>query len=413
MRILLVSQCHPDMPHVCGQRTARFAEALAKNGHKVVLLTETLNRHPTGPKPETVAHKLQAYMDDKTRRVFHLACPPSCDPFLHGVRDGTFPFWARAGVIALRYFFSSSVFTDWRAGSRPYWPVLANVFQPEVCWGTFGNTEALFQARAVAQLAKCPWIMDIKDSWTNFLPEKLQAKLTERFSGAHGITALSQAHADEAQRLWPHLTPQVIYSGIPEHFLNPPDVVPPKDRFCVTLAGAVYEQASLDTFAKAFHIWLLGLDRSLRVGVHFSYVGTDHERVRRAFERVLGRCTSSVRPPVALEEMSALLRSSHLNVYLRSATSLWHHKIFEYLSVDRPFMVFPEEIPEAYTIVADVGGRMMSCADEASVIKALTEAWSQRDVLTPSVNYERLSDYTWAAQAKHMTAFFRKVTKSK
>ena len=52
MRAVFINHCHPEIDHVCGMRAGRFAEAMVANGHKIVLLTQTLHKNNDSFPPE-------------------------------------------------------------------------------------------------------------------------------------------------------------------------------------------------------------------------------------------------------------------------------------------------------------------------------------------------------------------------
>ena len=65
---------------------------------------------------------------------------------------------------------------------RGVWAPLASAFRPEVAWGIFGNTDAWAIAQGIAREAGCPWVRDIKDQWTAFIPAPLQRLVAARYA---------------------------------------------------------------------------------------------------------------------------------------------------------------------------------------------------------------------------------------
>ena len=148
-------------------------------GVQVVLLTAALDGAPPERGADGLAERLA---DHDWAQPFHLACYPKPSRALDLLRGGGIPWPLRQVCTGGYYLATGGMFTDWREGSRPFWPVLAKTFRPDTVWGVFGNTDAWVIARAIARIANCPWVADVKGHWSTFIPTPLRALLARRFS---------------------------------------------------------------------------------------------------------------------------------------------------------------------------------------------------------------------------------------
>ncbi len=397
LRILAVNHHHPQAPVIGAVRVARFAKALAERGHRVVLLTGALGSADSGADPAGIAEALAAH---DWGRPFHLACPPRPAPLLAAAREGRLPRPLRRLVLAGHYLGHGGVFSDWRRGSMPYWSVLAQVFRPEVAWGTFGNTDAWAIAQGVARQSHCPWVMDIKDVWDAFVPCPVSALVARRFADAAACTGLSQGHLDQSGRRFA-IPKTAVYSGIPDELLVP---TAPSMPFRITITGSSY--GWLEGMMAGVGRFLEGLPREQRGEIVLTYAGGEHELVRRMAEGLEGRCGLDIRPFIALADLAGLQRQAFLNLYGRvvGQPGWFHHKLFELLSADRPIATFPTETPEAVDIASACGGDLSLCPDPPALAQALERAWRQRRPQGGGVDRGALAGYTWGAQAARLEA---------
>lgn len=388
MRLLFVNHCHPDTPHVCATRLREFAAACAQAGHQVLLLTESLPDRASSHAPGALA---EALADHDWSRPFHLACAPIPGRLVAALREGRVPRLLRRPLLAAAYATRSGLFTDWRDGSRSYWPVLAKHFRPERCWATFGNTDALAIARGVARLAGCPWLVDVKDPWSVFIPPPLRRLLAGRFRDAAGFTALSDQHGAEV-RHWFGRAAVTVYSGIDETFLPPPPPPPPASGATrLLVVGGLYD----DDHLAALLDGIVGWRHSPLI---VSYAGGEAVR----FHAAAARLGVAVETPgwLDLAELRALAADSVAVLYVRNAAALYQHKLVELLALDRPVLCLPEEAPEALAITERLGAAFRSCADAGALARGLAELVGR----PVAVDRDVLAEYTWAAQARRLLA---------
>lgn len=398
MRLLFVNHCHPETPHVCGTRAARFAEACAGAGAQVVLLTQTLEDRPAEHRPQDLAARLAAH---DWSRPFLLACEPRPDPLLERFRDGTLPVVARKGLAAAYYLAMGGVFTDWRAGSRPYWPVLAETFRPRAVWASFGNTDALAIGRAVARRSRCPWVMDVKDPWSVFIPGPVRALTARRFNDAAAVTALSPDHARDAAR-WFSKPATVVYSGIGEDLLTQdmPDR-PPGGPHRLLLMGGLYGQAGLEALLAGIEQWRLARHPD---AVELVYAGGEQARILETAARVAPGLPVEALGYLSLGRIRELAAGCRATLYVRAPRALFQHKLFELVSLARPILCLPPECDDARALAAELGARLFDCAQPGDVAAAL-------DACPAACPPDRqaLARYGWDAQARVLMNVFRGV----
>ncbi|MBX9634351.1 MAG: hypothetical protein K2X44_05155 [Magnetospirillum sp.] len=380
MRLVFVNHCHPQTPHVCAARVRNFAEACARAGHQVVLLTESLEGEGDSIAPAQLTAALAGH---DWRRPYHLACAPIPGRLVARLRDGGVPRLFRRPLLAAAYLMRSGLFTDWRDGSKPYWPVLAHTFRPHAIWGTFGNTDAWAIARGIARMAGCRWVMDMKDPWSVFIPAPLRRILAARFADAADATALSAGHGQEV-RTWFGRHAAVIYSGIDDGFLPPPPAMVTNAR--VLVVGALYGQPHLAALLDGIRQW--------NAAAVVTYVGSEGERFRAAAAGL------TVETPgyVDLPRLRELAAAAQALLYVRNPQALYQHKLVELLALDRPILCLPPESGEAEALAVSLGAAFRSCGNAGDVAAGLAQ-------LAPRpVDRAALAAYGWDAQARALLA---------
>lgn len=381
MRLVFVNHCHPRTPHVCATRVPRMAEACARAGHHVVLLTETLDDQPPRLTPEELPSALAAH---DWAQPFHLDCPPQGGRLAAALRAGRGPRLLRRPLLAALYLARSGLFTDWRNGASAYLPVLAKHFHPQACWATFGNTDAWLIARSLARQARCKWVADIKDPWSIFIPAPLGHILAARFADAATFTALSDQHGAEV-RCWFGRDAVTIYSGIDDAFLPAPPA-PPVGDIRLLLLGGLYDSQHLAQLADGLRHW--GGKASL------VYAGMEIAKLRAT----LPDWPLETPGYVDLAQLRHLAAGCHASLYVRNPRALYQHKLVELLAFDRPTLCLPEEAPEAITIAHALGADFRSCADAQALAQGLSQMVGR---ITP-VDRAILAQYTWDAQAARL-----------
>lgn len=379
MRLVFVNHAHPDVPHVSGMRTGYFAREMVKLGHQVVLLTSTVPGSAFVDLTSRDVAKSLARQD--WRRPLVVAVSPVYRRALEVIRHGTLPGVLRRAMTLWQFIAHGGVFADWHRAASDAIEQLAVEFKPDLVWGTFGNTTNLAIAQQLALGANCPWVMDIKDSWTAFIPRALRRHLARGFRDAAGWTSNSRHHQEIASRWFPSMRTEVIYSGVAEEFFVDPGVSPEHCARQLLLVGSVYDERRLTSYLSVVREWMDSLPHAERALVCFAYAGADSERVMAALESVPLPCEVRVMQYRSIADLATLARASFANSYL-TASFTFHHKLLELLVCGRPLICFPSEREESKALASQVTTMFVSCDSEAAVRDALATAWARRDVAT-------------------------------
>lgn len=390
MRLVFVNHLHPQEPLVGAVRLREFAEAMARRGHAVVLLTAPRGDE-AGDDPDTLVERVRVH---DWKRPLVVAPPLQRFAALEGLRRGTLPRPLRAALVAGLYLGRGGVFPDWSLGAAAVLPILAEQFRPEAVWGTFGNTDAWLIARALARRAGCPWVMDVKDKWDAFIPAPFRPLLARRFDDAAAMTALARSYLDHVRPRF-SCPGRVVYSGVSQALLSHGAEGEAESR--LTLSGSTYSPATLAALMEGIRGWI-------RPDMTFTYAGADHRRVAEAAVGL--NCIVDVRGQLSPDELAELQRRSFVNLYCCIGDlDRFHHKLIELLCVGRPIVCLPPDGPEAAGIAASVGGDFTGCADAGEVSAALDSAWARR--FAPMVrDAAALADFGWDGQARVLEEVF-------
>jgi len=379
------------MAHVCALRARGFAEAMARRGHRVVLLTETLAPDDNTSAAAELGRNLRNH---DWKNPYYLACAPRRAPLLRRARVGRLPWPCNKVVLAAAYAIDGGPFSDWVDGARPYCEALVENFRPEAVWGIFGNTGAWLIAREIAKRSGAPWVMDLKDGWDHFVPAGMRGFTARRFTGAAAATALSESHAAELCSRFA-MAADVVYSGVPSEMLTPPAPAQRESTSDIVVSGSLYESESVEILVAGLRRWLA--DRPDGVRPRLRYFGADGNRLRDAAPGLDHMCEIDIQGFRPLDEFFDALRDSRVNLYVRSPRTRFHHKLIELLSCGRPILCIRRESAEAHRIAADLGGRLTGCDSAAELAQGLGEAWSSGDFAPPA--RDRMARYTWESQA--------------
>ncbi len=369
MRLVFVNHVHPDSGLVAGLRLWRFAQELAKRGHRVVFVTENISSAPA-----CVAGRFdQLAADHDWRAPLVLACGEVGSSRRHrSSRNGAKPRLLRKVRTACDVAFRGGVFWRWRKAAERECDAILRAFAPEVVYATFGNLDALNIARGLARRGRIPWVMDVKDPLAAFVPRSLRGLVRLRYADAAAVT-FNSAFQREVSGKVIHRTGPVVYSGADvadSSSLAGTDAATSDGPF-FSLVGSIYSDANALTLLDTFVTFARARHDEGRPEPQLYYFGGDHARVRGLWER-LGRPRSVVISE-AIPRMSllALCRRARANCYLASNRT-FHHKLFELLAAGRPVIAFPMEWDESVEIARHAHAALRVCRTPA----ALREAWS-------------------------------------
>ncbi|MEK9643961.1 MAG: glycosyltransferase [Alphaproteobacteria bacterium] len=389
MRAVFVNHCHPDTPHVCAVRVREFATTLANQGHRILLLTETLDADDTGVRQEELAERLETY---DWSEPFRLACPPAGGKVLRRQRSNGLPRLASKAIVAGSYFATGSVFGDWGRGVRRYLPELIEAFEPEIVWASFGNTECYRIARWISKRAGCNWVADVKDYWGSFIPPGLRGHLARRLlGGAAAMTALSRGHIDDIVPFAPRRLTEaatVVYSGVADSLLSNA-CEPGPDPGRVTLTGAIYSLRDLTRLIEGFAL----AGRPLTI----DYAGHQGAEVKNCATAFQGQIEVVDHGYLPLDRLHALQCNAVANAFVRSGPGWFQHKLPELLTARRPIICLPDAEPESEKMAVDLGVPFHSCKSPADVARALEGA--DAAPVAP-VDSRTLVSLTWTSRAE-------------
>jgi len=383
------------MPHVCGLRFGRFAEAMARRGHQIVLLTETF---PSETAPVAPSELSEALDQHDWNDPYILACRPAGHRSAERARQGDGASAWRKLMIARYFLTDGGMFADWQAGAAPYVDALARNFAPDLVWATFGNTDSWSIARRLSQRAGCPWIADFKDNWDAFIPAGLRGHLARRFGDAAHMTVLSESHCDQADR-WFDSIKTVLYSGV--------DALRSASggdgRFRICMAGSAYDQHQLGGLVSGIAAWL---GESTGIDAEFVYAGNDRLLVEQATEKLEGLCARKLHDFVDLGTLAELQGGADVNVYVHNDRCIFHHKALELIAAGRPIVAYPGETAETRDMAAEVGASLFVCEKPGQVADALGIV---RAGTLPAPPSEGLAAFTWEARARVLESVFQRV----
>lgn len=396
MRLVLVNHCSPDLCHVCAVRLSSFAHALARAGHQVVLLTEAL----PGAAGESEAHVASRLAGHDWSVPLALSTRPQGGQLARLARTGRLPGGLRQAVLAWTYLARGGVFADWSNTARPLATALGRLFKPDAVWASFGNSDCWLLGRWVAAAAGCPWVADVKDPLSVFLPKPLRAVILRRFDDAAAFTALSEGHAEDVRRCTGR-DAQVIHSGIGQAFLVQPPMPPEDGTLRLLVAGALYGEGDLAALIDGVGRFAASAGRP----VCLAYAGGEAARFKAVAAPLAGRVSVEAHAFMPLEQLRAEMSRAHALLYIRNPKALFQHKLFEFLALGRPVLCLPDETPEAHGLAARVGGQLRGCADASALAEAL-------DNLPQCRMPQGLAEFTWDSQAKALEALLARVVAS-
>lgn len=375
MRLVFVNHAHPDTPHVSGMRVGNFAREMANRGHQVVVLTSPVEGSAMfGPERNDIGQSLTSH--DWTRPLV-VAVPPGRRWALEQIRHGTLPSALRRALTLSQFVAHGGVFADWHRAAIPAMNRLADAFKPDLIWGTFGNTTNLAIAQQIARRVGCPWVMDIKDSWTVFVPRILRRPLAWRFRDAAVRTGNSYFHQEIAQQWFARIPTTVIYSGVADEFFDSTECVSGSGRYQLLLVGSVYDGVRLRSYLKAVRTWLESISETERQSVTFAYAGSDSGHVHRALKDISLPCQLHIMEQRDISDFALVARASFANSYL-TASFTFHHKLLELLACGRPLICYPSERTESKMLASHSTTAFASCSSEGELRDALAAAWAIR-----------------------------------
>ena len=296
---------------------------------------------------------------------------------LSQARRGELPGLAGKALLSMHYLFYGGVHRDWQEGVRRCLPVLAESFQPDVVWATFGNATSWQIARDIAGESACPWVADLKDHWQSFIPAVLRRPLASRYGDAAAFTAFSDDHVSTI-REWFRRPGQVVYSGI-DPALYPEQALPAQT---ITLTGAVYDEVDLAVLIDGIEAAVREMEAAARQEVRFCYAGYDADMVRAQTTGLEKLITVDIREQQPLGAWLEVLSGAAVNCYVKSNRT-FHHKIFDLAGAGNPVLTVPPETDEARNIAALAGVTLSGAVTAGEVAELVQAALSKSGADSP------------------------------
>lgn len=398
LRIAVINHVHPMHQHVSALRMRKFAEELALYGDQVMILSASFDASDPGTDAITLP---TLFADHDWSRPLHTSTLQKGDTLSAKAREGRLPSIVRQSVICWSYLSTGGVFTDWRKATAPLLPEIARAFAPDIVFATFGNTDTWAIARSLAKISRCPWIADMKDNWTAFVPAGLRGVTARRFDDMAHMTVYSGNHKLEADK-WFCQEKTVIYSGY-NNGTTPLMAKPPVNPNAIVLSGSLYDDNHLKLLCDGIRTY--ADDQQLDGRVSLLYAGNDAQRFERAASTIGNTCTAKYVGYLDPDALLALQASALANVYIVNPQSLFQQKLLELLAAARPIITLPNESAEAEQIAHSLGGTLYNCADASSVSNALRQCARQTEPVTPT----GIETYSWAMQTKRLREIMLRV----
>lgn len=387
MRLLFVNHLHPDTGLVGAVRLHRFAEELAARGHQVLLLCANHQANPDTPETferciiehDWSAPLLLSVRDDSPARrrasadhkwrLLRRACT-AASLVVHGG-----PFWR------------------WQRSARAFRRPIQRLFAPDLAYATFGNLDALAIARDYARASEIPWVMDIKDPASGFIPKPLAGRLMRRYRDASAVT-LNAEFQRRHNHGWADSKSRVIYSGVEAATATADNY----DATQVAMIGAVYDDHAAEILLRGFAAW----HQKSNAGATLHYFGVDSARVGEIAARFGITNGLVIEGQIPRNQLLARCARMAALQYTARPQRTFHHKLLELAALGRPIIESPAEGEEAEALCARYAINHTAVADAVETQHALVKA-----SLTPTAKMERLLDeMSWPSAAARLEEVF-------
>ena len=390
-----MNHCHPDASHVCAFRMKYFAEVLARRGHRVVLLTETLKIDHPGSELSQLDTLIKNH---DWANPFPILVKPMFESKLFSLRKQKLSFGFRQGIILKRYLFNNGMFNHWTQSAEKYFGVLESKIRPDIIWATFGNTDCWNIAQNISKAINVPWVADIKDNWDAFIPLGLSKLVASRFNSMAGMTAFSNAHRVLAKKVF-NRDAKVIYSGFANNSVNEKIIKIDKK---ILITGSLYNSKFLkQILINGIISWIENQKRgSNRIEVH--YAGNDVSFFKEASKGLLDYCNIAIDSFLPLDLLQKLQASAWVNAYIYNERSLFQHKTIELMAARRPIIAIPEEATEVLSISESIEANLCPCHSADIVARTLENL---NNNYQSSGDVSKVLKYSWEEQSKKLEKF--------
>lgn len=390
MRLLFVNHLHPNTGLVGALRLQRFAVELAKRGHRILLLCAA--RGAPADTPETFMRRVAKY-DWSTPLVLGVLDPSPLRTATE--RRHSVLRLAHRAKTATALATHGGPFWRWQHAARAFREPIQRVFAPELAYATFGNLDALAIARDCAHASRIPWVMDIKDPASAFIPKPLAWWLMPRYRDAAAVTLNSEFQRSHNRR-WAGDASTVIYSGVE----SPPATDGSYDAENVALVGSIYTDEAAATLLRAFAQWRAR--DAPNATLH--YFGIDGRRVTTIARALLANAGVVIEGQVARRDLLARCSRMAAIMYAAHPQHAFHHKLLELAALGRPLVTCPAGGSEADALCARFHINHVTATTATAVCNALAAASA-----TATANMtELISEMSWASAAARLEAVFER-----
>ena len=408
MNILIFNYSHPDLPHISAKRMSYFARHLAGRGHKVVLVTRTLDAEVT-PTKSGQSHADPQYHD--WTKPYILAVAPKSSTYLELSRSARTPAFLRRGILLFLYLFKQGRSSmDWSDQVVAQFARLDEFFKPDITWGTFGTIDTLWLAKKAANYFTVPYVIDIKDSWRYFIP-KFRKKLAAQFNDTAGIT-INSSFQEENSLPWfkKAANHQVIYSGLDnavvQQLLTAQSYAPVTISACrIVIVGSIYSDERFLDLIRAIDLWARKAVLTSTQPVTLTYAGADAVRVRQLIKSIALSVDCIVHDFLPYHDLFNLYRQAHILSYIYSERT-FHHKLIELLAFNKPILTYPGESQESITLASENKGELHVCTTSNELVFTLDNISSKRNQLRPLVNQAIIDKFQWESLSKEVEHYF-------
>lgn len=370
-RLLLIAYFYPPEPSSGARRPAAIAKHLAEHGWEV----DVVCRRPDAPTPTgaLIAVPFRPW----TERVRGRAGGASAT--VSGVPAVSAHPALRSTALAF------ATYPDRAFGwLRPVTGVLRDhlrVRPPDAILSTSPPETAHLLAKWAKQRARCPWIADLRDPWSDTHlsdhPRWRQAldRWTERhvLAPADALVTVSEPIASSLRKIHGDERVVAIRNGYdPDEFPATPVPVD-RRRLAFTYAGGLYPQNDLGMFLEGSRAFL---DQTPGASVTLRILGEIPAALAAQIDRHGLRASTTIEPRRPHADAVAAMRESPVLLFLpwqdAAHPGVYSGKLFEYLGARRPILSVGAEPGVAGALVESTGaGR--SAGTVADVVARLRE----------------------------------------
>lgn len=398
MNLFLVNPVHPSTPHISAVRAWRFALALSRMGHRVVLLTAP----PAGAAPAPI----QSTEGHDWREPLVIAAAS----FESGPSGSRYPALVRRVQTAVKLVLDGGYGSRWAEATVAAALALGDGFRPDAIWTTYGKMEAVFVAKRLSRLLGVPWVLDIKDNWELFVPSLLRTAMARRIRGWGAITANGAFTRDQAIRWHGGRPARIVYSGVDEAFFADTDPEIGQDpagngTFVINLIGSLYYGEKLQALLEGVVSWASQVPDDERRSIELRYLGSDVDMFQQSIRQVGMPIATRSEGYLSIERMAAATRAARVNMYVTHDGS-FHHKLLELLASGRPVLAYPQDGAEARALATEIQGELIEPGDPTGVARALAALHRQWRLDEPTGDGNSASPlcerYSWDFRARQL-----------